>query len=65
MTERQIMDLARQVIAMELLAREHRPERWVTAPPKSKPPIGPTSKRAKVKAARKQRQRASRKGGEG
>jgi len=62
MTERQIMDLARQAIAMELLARDHRPERWIVAPSKSNPETGPTSKRAKVKAARKQRQRASRKG---
>ena len=55
MTDRLIMDIARQVIAMELIARQHRPERWIAKPNNSKVQTGPTKKRAKVKAARKQR----------
>jgi hypothetical protein len=55
MTDRLIMDIARQVVAMELVAKKHRPERWIVKPSNSKVQIGPTMKRAKVKAARKQR----------
>jgi phage baseplate assembly protein W len=57
MADRTAMDLARMIIATTLAERHMQPAYRITARRMKDQPTKPTPKRAKVKAARKQRQR--------